>query len=300
MSELNPADTIVGRMDNAFKDKVEELSEGKIKIDLKLGGELGNDEELLQAFLRGTDSLHIIRISVGYLESLGASKSVILTLPYVFSSRHQFWEFTKSPLAQEFLDELYVDGHGIKGLFYGEEGFRNFFSVEPVYTPKDFYSKTVRLPEDPVLKKFAQSMGSTPLQIGFNAVHSSIKSGLIDIADQPTVNYLANSFYIEAPNLTLDEHSLGIAEAIISAKIWDSLTEKQQNILIEAGQFASEFCFRISEEKENHAIAALKTLGVNIIEVSDKTEWKKAAESVNKEYAAKHLDLYNKIQNLPK
>ena len=35
MAEVNPEDTIAGQMDKAFKDKVEELSGGKIKIDLQ-------------------------------------------------------------------------------------------------------------------------------------------------------------------------------------------------------------------------------------------------------------------------
>ena len=47
MDEVNPPDTIVGRMDYAFKEKVEELSEGKIIIDLHTNGELGNNEQTM-------------------------------------------------------------------------------------------------------------------------------------------------------------------------------------------------------------------------------------------------------------
>ncbi len=40
-AEVNPLDTIVGQMDTAFKDKVEELSGGQIQIDLQASGVLG-------------------------------------------------------------------------------------------------------------------------------------------------------------------------------------------------------------------------------------------------------------------
>ena len=40
-AEVNPLDTIVGQFGSAFKQKVEEISGGDVKIDLQAGGVLG-------------------------------------------------------------------------------------------------------------------------------------------------------------------------------------------------------------------------------------------------------------------
>ena len=46
MAEVNPATTIAGQMDQAFKEKVEELSKGKIKIDVQFSGVLGDNKSV--------------------------------------------------------------------------------------------------------------------------------------------------------------------------------------------------------------------------------------------------------------
>ena len=47
MAEVNPAETIAGQMDQAFKEKVEELSGGKIKINLQCAGILGDVDSVM-------------------------------------------------------------------------------------------------------------------------------------------------------------------------------------------------------------------------------------------------------------
>ena len=53
MAEVNPLDTIVGQTDTKFKETVEELSGGKIKIDLQASGVLGSENDVLDTMLGG-------------------------------------------------------------------------------------------------------------------------------------------------------------------------------------------------------------------------------------------------------
>ena len=47
-AEVNPLDgTIVGEMSKAFKSKAEEVSGGKLLIDLQPGGVLGSEDQIL-------------------------------------------------------------------------------------------------------------------------------------------------------------------------------------------------------------------------------------------------------------
>ena len=60
MAEMNPEDTVVGRMDQAFKEKVEELSKGKIKIDIQYSGILGDEKQIMNIKKMKKESLIIM------------------------------------------------------------------------------------------------------------------------------------------------------------------------------------------------------------------------------------------------
>ncbi len=70
-------------------------------------------------------------------------------------------------------------------------------------------------------------------------------------------------------NLILDGHTLGAIQVVITDEAWDGLTAEQQDILMEAGVYASQFNREISEEAENEVLAGLIEDGVNVVEVTD-------------------------------
>lgn len=105
-AEVNPLEgTIVGQTATAFKEKVEELSGGSIKVDLQASGVLGAEADVLDAMLGHSGTVDMARLSASSLTNYGATKAGLLALPYVFSSREHFWKFAKSDVAQEFLSE---------------------------------------------------------------------------------------------------------------------------------------------------------------------------------------------------
>ena len=151
MAEVNPLDTIVGQTDTKFKETVEELSGGKIKIDLQASGVLGSENDVLDTMLGGGGTIDISRISAFALTSYGAEKSVLLSIPYTFANRDHFWKFADSELAPEFLMEPHDNGLGVRGLYYGEEGFRHFFTVKEVKGLDDLKGMKLRVSNDPIM-----------------------------------------------------------------------------------------------------------------------------------------------------
>ena len=136
-AEVNPLDTIVGQTGTAFKEKVEELSGGSITIDIQAGGVLGSENDVLDSMVGGSNSIDISRISAFALTSYGAKKSMLLSIPYTFVSREHWWNFANSDLAPEFLNEPQEIGLPLRGIFYGEEGFRHFFTKPEVKSMED-------------------------------------------------------------------------------------------------------------------------------------------------------------------
>ena len=297
-AEVNPLDTIVGQMATAFKEKVEELSGGKIAIDIQASGVLGSENDVLDTMLGGGGTIDMSRISAFALTSYGVEKSVLLSIPYTFVNRDHFWNFANSDLAPEFLMEPHDNDLGVRGLFYGEEGFRHFFTVKEISGLEDLKGMKLRVSNDPIMNGMVQGLGANPTVVSFNELYSALQTGVVDGAEQPIANYKSNAFQEVAPNLILDGHTLGAVQVIITDEAWDKLTEEQQNILMEAGKYASDFNRKISEEAENKVLDELKAEGINVIEVPDITPWQEACKDIIDSSTADNKELYQKILDM--
>ncbi|MFR9067939.1 MAG: hypothetical protein ACLVJH_14775 [Faecalibacterium prausnitzii] len=49
----------------------------------------------------------------------------------------------------------------VRGLFYGEEGFRHFFTVKPVATIDDLKGMKLRVSNDPVMNGMVEGLALT-------------------------------------------------------------------------------------------------------------------------------------------
>ena len=297
-AEVNPLDTIVGQTATKFKETVEELSGGSVIIDIQAGGVLGSENDVLDTMLGGGGTIDMSRISAFALTSYGGQKSMLLSLPYTFVSREHFWNFADSPLAQEFLLEPQENGSGVRGLFYGEEGFRHFFTTKEISSMEDLAGMKLRVSNDPVMNGLVEGLGASPTVVAFGELYSALQTGVVDGAEQPIANYKSNAFPEVANNMILDGHTLGAIQVIITDEAWNKLSADQQNALVEAGKVASAFNRQISEEAENKVLEELKAEGCNIIEVTDVTPWQEATKSVIEENTKGLEDLYQQILDL--
>ncbi len=300
MSDVNPLEgTICGAVDLKFKEAVEAMSGGTITIDLQGSGVLGAESDILDGMLGGTGTVDLIRIGANSLNNYSCTKSILTSLPYTFESRDHFYAFASSDVGQELLNEPEDLKIGVRGLFYGEEGTRNFFTVKnhPVTTPEDMKNLKIRSSSDPVMTGMIANLGATPSPVSFSEIYPSMQNGTIDGAEQPVANYRSNSFTEVGPNLTLDGHTLGVFEVLITDNAFDTkLAENQQQVLLDASKICADYCQQISGDKEAEVIEQLKAEGVNVIEVEDKTAWREACAPIVEEYTKGELgELYNKI-----
>lgn len=300
MAEVNPLDTIVGQMDSKFKEEVERLSGGSITIDLQASGVLGSENDVLDSMLGGAGTIQMSRISAFALTSYGGKKSSLLSIPYTWQSRDHWWAFAESDLAQEFLQEPSENGSGIRGLFYGEEGFRHFFSSKELTDISSLQGLKIRVSNDPIMNGMVEGLGASPTVVDFGELYSALQTGVVDAAEQPIANYKSNAFPEVANNLILDGHTLGAVQVIITDDAWNSLTPAQQDAMTEAGKLASEHCKKISAEAEAEVLEALKADGCNVVEVPDITPWQDACKKVIEENTADQADLYQQLLDFAK
>jgi len=297
-AEVNPLDTIVGQTGSHFKEKVEELTGGSVVVDVQASGVLGSENDVLDAILGGSTSIDISRISAFALTSYGCNKSKLLSIPFTFENRAHFWNFANSDLAPEFLNEPQELGLPVRGVFYGEEGFRHFFTVNPVSGIDDFKGLKLRVSNDPVMNGMVEGLGANPTVVSFGELYSALQTGVVDGAEQPIANYKSNAFPEVANNLILDGHTLGAIQAVITDNAWSKLTENQQAAIMEAGADTQAFNADLSETAENKVLEELRSSGCNVVDVDDKTPWQEACAKVISENTSDQAELYQQLLDM--
>ena len=295
-AEVNPLDgTIVGEMAKAFKEKAEEVSGGEITIDIQAGGVLGSEDQILDNLLGGGNITDISRISAFALTQYGCNKAKLLSIPYTFVNEDHFWNFAASDLAQEFLLEPEELGLGLRGLCYGEEGFRHFFFKNEVKGLEDLKGLKIRVSSDPVMTGMVSNLGASATTVAFTELYSALNTGVVDGAEQPTANYRSNAFQEVAPYLLLDGHTLGALQIIITDAAWNKLSEAQQGWIMEAAKYASEVCKAKVAEIEAQTFELLAADGATVIPVEDKAPWVEACQETIQANTADQAELYAQI-----
>ena len=297
-AEVNPLDTIVGQTGTHFKEKVEELTGGSVVIDVQASGVLGSENDVLDAILGGSTTIDISRISAFALTRYGCNKSKLLSIPFTFENRAHFGNFANSDLAPEFLSEPQELGLPVRGLFYGEEGFRHFFTVKPVATITDLKGMKLRVSNDPVMNGMVEGLGANPTVVAFGELYSALQTGVVDGAEQPIANYKSNAFPEVANNLILDGHTLGAVQAVITDNAWGKLTANQQAAVMAAAADTQKFNADLSETAENKVLDELRSSGCNVVDVDDKTPWQEACAKVIKDNTSDQAELYQKLLDM--
>ena len=300
-SEVNPLEgTIVGSIAKFFKAKVEELSGGEIIIDIQGSGVLGTEAQILDGIMMDAGTVDISRISAFALTSYGCDKAKLLSIPYTFVGREHFWNFANSELAAEFLNEPQTLGLPLRGICYGEEGFRHFFVKNGVKVEglADLKGLKIRVSEDPVMTGMVKGLGAQPTTVPFTGLYSALQSGVVDAAEQPIANYKSNAFPEVANTLVLDGHTLGAIQLVITDMGWEKLNEQQQAWIMEAAKATQEYNAQIVQAAEDEVLEALKAEGCTIVEVADKAPWVAACQEVITKNTADQAELYATLVGL--
>lgn len=294
-AEVNNADSQDVKVANYFRDKVLELTDGSVNIDIQFGGVLGSENDIVDGMVGASGTVDLARISVSMLNNYGASLGTLLTLPYTFENRDHFYNVINTELGERILQEPADLGLGVTGVFFLEEGFRDFFFINEIKDIADFENLKVRTNADPILTGIIEGLGANATVISSNEVYTSLQSGVVDGADQPFTLYETGVFYEVAPYLLRDDHVLSASEVIISDQAVAKLSEDQMAALREAGAMASEYSKEVVNEMETECKDRLIDLGATIIDVEDKSGYREACADIIAQYTEGHEDEYQQI-----
>ncbi|MBR1560349.1 MAG: TRAP transporter substrate-binding protein [Clostridia bacterium] len=267
-AELNGDDNINSRVGYKFAEYVDELSEGRIKIDVFTASQLGDEITCLNALQMGGGTVDFYRGNTNSLGDYGIRKMTLFGLPYIFTSRDNMWKVLDSEeIGQAFLNEGAEVGAGFIGIAYTDEGARHTFTSMEITGLNDLKGKKIRVPETTLMMDTMAALGAEPTPISYSELYSSIQTGVVDGGENGYPGYDSNKFYEVAPYYLLDGHTFSPGVILMAEARWNQLSEEDQAILKEAGKKASAWNKEQIEAEEAALRKSLEEKGVTIIDV---------------------------------
>ncbi|TKD63355.1 TRAP transporter substrate-binding protein [Flavobacterium sp. ASW18X] len=247
-------------------EDLEQLSGGKLKLEIYPSQQLGTERQCLELLQIG--SLDMTKVSVGVLENF-APKMKVLGLPFLFRNREHAFTVLDGPIGQQLLND--GEQYWLKGLGYYDAGSRSFYTKEkPVNSPEDLEGQKIRVMESVTAMDMVRGLGGSPTPISWGELYTALQQGVVDGAENNPPSFYLSRHYEVCKYYSLNEHTMLPDVLLAGTQTWKKLTQEEKGWLKEAVKKSVVYQRKLWLEAENEALEAVKKAGVEIIR-PDKT-----------------------------
>lgn len=271
-----------------FAKKVEEKTEGGLKITVYPSSSLGVEEDIIDQAIQG--------MNVAVLTDAGrmadyVSEMGIFNMAYFVDNYDEALKVMETETFKGWKEDLIT--HDLRILTFNYyDGARSFMGHKEAKTPNDLKGIVVRTPGAAPYVESMKAMGATPYNIAWSEVYNGIQTKSIDACEVQYTSAVSSHIYEVCKVVNKTEH-INLLNCLVTSEIWfNKLPEEYKKILIET---AEETAYANGKKIESLQVEMEKTLvdnGMKIVEV-DKEAFK---EAVKKAYdALNYTQLREKI-----
>lgn len=169
-------------------------------------------------------------------------------------------------------------------------------SVKPLDHYEDLENLLVRVPASTYATFFAAT-GASPVTMTFNDVYSGLDSGLVEAVEAPLGTLYSYSLHEVAKYVILSNHCLAPALLCMNTDIFNSLSQKQQDVLVNGSVYAGDLYTQACAESMADYRAKMEQEGVTFIDWTEEDIQKmtEAAKEVYAAYPKMDSDIFEQI-----
>ena len=281
-SHVVAPDTPKGKGAQRFKELAEQRSGGRVKVELYPNSQLYKDKEELEALQLG--SVQMLAPSLAKFGPLGLKEFEVFDLPFLFKDTDAFRAITDGPLGAELFKKL--EGKGIQGLAYWDNGFHIMSDNKPLHAVADFKGQKMRIQSSKVLDAQMRALGAIPQVMAFSELYQALQSGVVDGTEGVPSNFYTQKIFEVQKHITISNHGHLAYAVIVNKPFWDGLPADIRTTLTGAIKDATTYANAIAATENAQALDKIKASGkttVYTLTPAETTEWKKALMPVHKE-----------------
>lgn len=286
LSHVAAADTPKGQAAAFFKKRGEELTKGRVKIEVYTNSTLYKDKEELEAMQLG--SVQMLAPVAGKFGPAGVKEFEVFDLPYMFPDEAGLHRVTRGPIGASLLKKL--EARGMVGLSYWDAGFRVLSSNKPINTPDEAKGQKIRINSSKVNQAIMQSVGALPQTMAFSEVYQALQTGVVDGADGNLPNLYTQKQFEVQKYVTLTYHTYSGYVVVVNKQFWEKLPADIRTALETAMKDATDYNDKVAEEDNAKALAAIKASGkteIHALTPTEKALWVKAMSTVQDKMASR-------------
>ena len=210
-------------------DKIRERSDGSVDITVFPGGQLPVYKDNLEQVVNGADWIAVEDLTYAgdYVPDFAA-----LAGPMLYNSYDEYVAMMDTDLVANLTTQLEEKGIKILNADY-MFGFRHMITKEEIKSPADLEGLKIRVPKSQLFISTIQAMGASPTALPFPETYAGVQQGVVDGLEGSILTMYSTKIYEVANVMSLTKHFLGTVGIYISPKVWDKLSENQQQIVME-------------------------------------------------------------------
>ena len=242
-----------GKAARFFEQRLEELSKGRIDVQVYPSSQLYKDNAVLKA-LR-LDSVQMAAPSFSKFGKI-VPNLALFDLPFLFRDIDHLHRVQDGEVGEKL--KAMVTKKGIVALSFWDNHFKQLSSsTKALIKPEDAAGQKFRIMSSKVLEAQFKAVGANPQMMPFSEVYSGLQQGVIDGQENTNSNIYTKKFHEVQKYLTVTNHGYLGYLVVMSKKFWKSLPADLQSAVKQAMKEAT--------DKERQYADELNTKQFNLI-----------------------------------
>ncbi|WP_406684566.1 TRAP transporter substrate-binding protein [Seonamhaeicola sp. MEBiC1930] len=276
-----------------FQKKLEEKSNGSLKIKIFPDGQLGSEREVLELLQIG--SVAITKVSAATMSNF-VPEYHVFGIPYLFKDQAHMFGTLEGETGKAILEK--GSKFWLRGLCYYDAGSRSFYtSNKAVRTPEDLKGLKIRVMNNQMAINMVNALGGSATPMAYGELYTAIQQGVVDGAENNPPSFVSSNHYEISKYYTLDEHSSIPDVLVIGTKQWNRLNDEEKKWVQEAADESAQAQKRFWKESVDECMKIVKEAGVEII-IPEKPLFADKAESVLKNFNEEHPELAQIVKQI--
>ena len=286
-SHVVSANTPKGKAAVYFEERLEELSNGKIDVQIYPSSQLYKDNAVLKALK--LDSVQMAAPSFSKFGKI-VPQLALFDLPFLFTDIDQLHRVQDGEVGTK-LKQLVTD-KGYVALNFWDNHFKQLSSAKKaLIVPADAKGQKFRIMSSKVLEAQFHAIDANPQMMPFSEVYSGLQQGVIDGQENTISNIYTKKFHEVQKYLTITNHGYLGYLVVMSEKFWNSLPADLQANVTQAMNDATNKEREYAQELNDTQLELIKAYATKTgkLEIFNLTEdqrnvWKTAVSKIYPEF----------------
>jgi len=286
-SHVVSPNTPKGKAADFFEKRLEELSKGRIDVQVYPNSQLYKDKAVLKALK--LDTVQMACPSFSKFTKI-VPQLALFDLPFLFRDMDHVHAVEDSEVGQKLKD--LVTAKGYVALDYWDNAFKQLSSSKKaLIKPEDAKGQKFRIMSSKVLEAQFKAVGANPQVMPFSEVYSALQQGVIDGQENTNSNIYTKKFYEVQKYMTVSNHGYLGYLVVMSKKFWNSLPDDLKAAVKQAMKEATAKERQYATELDKSQFAKIKEyadktkkLEITVLTPEQRAAWKKVMSTIYPEF----------------